>query len=114
MNTNKTENRLARKRRVRAKISGTPECPRMSIFRSLSQMSVQIIDDESGKTVASATTVEIKKKPNMDGAKALGELIAKKAKDAKISTVIFDRNGYKYHGRVKAVADAARDAGLTF
>jgi len=76
-------------------------------------MDVQLVDDATGKTVAAASTKELKKKPNMDGAKALGELIAKKAKDAKVSTAVFDRNSYKYHGRIKALADAAREAGLT-
>jgi len=110
----KTQNRLARKRRVRAKVSGTAARPRLSIFRSLLQISAQLIDDESGKTLAMASTKELKEKANIDGAKKLGEAIAAKAKDKKISTIVFDRNSYQYHGRVKAVADAARDAGLTF
>lgn len=110
----KHQNRLARKRRVRAKVSGTAARPRLSIFRSLMQISAQLIDDESGKTLATASTKELKVTANIDGAKKLGEAIAAKAKDKKISTIVFDRNSYRYHGRVKAVADAARDAGLTF
>ena len=110
----KTQKRLARKRRVRAKVSGTAARPRLSIFRSLLQISAQLIDDETGKTLAVASTKEIKAKANIDGAKKLGEAIAKKAKDAKITTIVFDRNSYQYHGRVQAVAEAAREAGLTF
>lgn len=110
----KTQNRQARKRRVRAKVSGTAGRPRLSIFRSLLQISAQLIDDETGKTLASASTKDLKAKANIEGAKKLGEDIAKKAKTAKISTVVFDRNSYQYHGRVKAVADAARESGLTF
>ena len=110
----KTQNRQARKRRVRAKVSGTAARPRLSVFRSLLQISAQLIDDETGKTLAAASTKELKAKPNVEGAKKLGEAIAKKAKDAKIKTIVFDRNSYQYHGRVQAVAEAAREAGLTF
>lgn len=77
-------------------------------------MTAQLIDDEAGKTLASASTKELKAKPNAEGAAKLGEAIAKKAKDAKVSTIVFDRNSYKYHGRIKALADAAREGGLTF
>lgn len=114
MYSSKITNRFARKRRVRAKISGTADRPRLSVFRSLSQITVQLIDDDSGKTVASSSTKELKKKANIDGAAELGKSIAKKAKDLKISTIVFDRNGYKYHGRIKALADAAREGGLQF
>ena len=107
-------NRQARKRRIRAKIRGTAERPRLSVHRSLQQITAQLIDDDTGKTLIAASTTEAKAGPNSDGAKKLGELIAKKAKDKKISTVVFDRNAYKYHGRVKALADAAREGGLTF
>lgn len=110
----KIQNRHARKRRIRAVVDGSAQRPRLTVYRSLSQMSVQLIDDTTGKTLAAASTKELKAKPNLDGAKKLGEAIAKKAKDAKISTVVFDRNAYKYHGRIKALADAAREAGLTF
>lgn len=114
MSPTKTDHRLARKRRIRAKVAGTADCPRLTVHRSLSQMSVQIIDDAAGKTIAAASTTECKKKANMEGAKELGTLIAKKAKDAKVSSIIFDRNGYKYHGRIQALADAAREGGLQF
>lgn len=113
MSNSKQHNRLARKRRIRATISGTAERPRLTVFRSLTQMTVQLVDDAAGKTLVAASTKDIKKKPNLDGAKALGEEVAKKAKAAKIEKVVFDRNSYKYHGRVKALADAAREAGLT-
>ena len=110
----KLHNRLARKRRIRAKISGTAQCPRMTVFRSHTQLTVQMIDDTAGKTLISASTKEAKTKPNMEGAKKLGALIAKKASAAKISTVVFDRNAYAYHGCIKELADAAREGGLTF
>lgn len=110
----KTQNRQARKRRVRAKVSGTAARPRLSVFRSLLQISAQLIDDESGKTLAAVSTKNLKAKANIAGAEKLGEAIAAKAKDAKIKTVVFDRNSYQYHGRIKAVAEAARKAGLTF
>ena len=86
----------------------------MTVYRSLTQISVQLIDDTVGKTLVFASTKEAKVKSDIEGAKQLGELIAKKAKDAKVQDVVFDRNGYKYHGRIKAVADAAREGGLTF
>ena len=110
----KIHDRQARKRRTQASVRGTAERPRMSVYRSLVQMSVQIIDDENGKTLAAASTKELKAKPNVEGAKKLGEAIAKKAKDAKVSNIVFDRNGYKYHGRIKQLADSAREAGLQF
>lgn len=119
MFSQKFHNRLARRRRIRARIAGTTERPRMCVFRSLRNISVQIIDDESGKTLAQASTSELgtAKKPavpNVETATKLGALIAKKAKDAKIETVVFDRGGFHYHGRIKALADAAREGGLTF
>lgn len=107
-------NRLARKRRIRNKIRGTAKRPRMTIHRSLKQITVQLIDDEAAKTLLFGSTATLKKKADLDGAKALGEDIAKKAKEAKITTIVFDRNAYKYHGRIKALAEAARDGGLTF
>lgn len=107
-------NRQARKRRIRATISGTADRPRLTVHRSLMQMTVQLIDDVAGKTLVAATTKELKAKSNIEGALKLGEAIAKKAKDAKITTIVFDRNAYKYHGRIKALADAAREAGLQF
>ena len=109
--TTKIERRIKIKYRVRNKISGTTECPRMSVFRSNKQIYVQIIDDLSGKTLAAASSLGMPKK---EQAAKVGELIAKKAQEAGITTVVFDRNGYLYHGRVKEVADAARNGGLKF
>ena len=86
----------------------------MAVFRSLTRMTVQLIDDDAGRTVASADTREAKAKPNAEGAKKLGALIAEKAGRAKVTAVVFDRGGYKFHGRVKALADAAREGGLVF
>lgn len=106
--------RLRRKRKIRAKIRGTAERPRLSVFRSHMQIAVQVIDDVAGKTLVAASTTEMKAKPTMEGAKKLGMEIAKKAKEKKIASVVFDRNAYKYHGRVKALADAAREGGLQF
>lgn len=114
MQTSKVQNRLRRKRRVRAKVHGTADRPRMSVFRSLSGMQVQLIDDEAGKTVAAASSKEAKVKSTVEGAAKLGKLIADKARKKKIEKVVFDRAGYKYHGRVKALADAAREGGLAF
>ncbi len=110
----KLQDRLRRKTRIRARILGTAERPRLTVYRSLTGISAQVIDDAAGKTLAAASTKEAKAKMNIDGAKKVGELLAKKAKDAGITAVVFDRNAYKYHGRVKALADAAREGGLTF
>ena len=113
--TTKIERRIKIKYRVRNKISGTTECPRMSVFRSNKQIYVQIIDDLSGKTLAAASSLGMTEKmPKKEQAAKVGELIAKKAQEAGITTVVFDRNGYLYHGRVKEVADAARNGGLKF
>lgn len=114
MRPTKALHRLLRKRRIRARLSGSAQRPRLTVYRSLAQITAQLVDDDTGRTVATATTRECKAKPNVDGAKKLGELIAKKAKDAGVAAVVFDRNGYLYHGRVRAVADAAREAGLQF
>ena len=101
--------------RVRNKVSGTAACPRMSVFRSNKQIYVQIIDDLSGKTLAAASSLGMTEKlPKKEQAVKVGEMIAKKAQEAGITTVVFDRNGYLYHGRVKEVADAARNGGLKF
>ena len=107
----KIELRQARKRRIRAKVSGTAECPRLTVFCSLTRVSVQLIDDVAGKTLASVTSSKGK---NIPAATKVGEAIAAKAKDLKITAIVFDRNGRKYHGRIKALADAARAAGLKF
>ena len=110
----KSSLRLARQRRVRAKIRGTAVRPRMSVHRSIRALRVQLIDDTAGKTLAAASSIEAKAKLTKAGAKKVGELIAKKAKDAKVTSVIFDRGPYKYHGRIKELADAARAGGLQF
>ncbi|MBR6197655.1 MAG: 50S ribosomal protein L18 [Bacteroidaceae bacterium] len=110
----KIERRIKIKYRVRNKISGTAERPRMSVFRSNKQIYVQVIDDEAAKTLVSASSLGLEKMPKCEQAAKVGELIAKKAIEAGISSVVFDRNGYLYHGRVKEVADAARNAGLKF
>lgn len=101
------------KRKIRARVQGTALRPRLSIYRSNSGMSVQLIDDESGKTVLSANDTK-QKGTKMEGAVFVGKEIARLAKANGIATVIFDRNGFKYAGRVKAVADAAREGGLEF
>jgi large subunit ribosomal protein L18 len=109
--------------RIRRRVSGTVERPRLTIFRSVSHMYVQVVDDATGKTIASASTVEsgvkgaLAKKAtggNVAGAKAIGKTIAERLIEKGVKRVVFDRNGFLYHGRVKAVADAAREAGLEF
>jgi len=114
MKTTRNSQRLHRAKRVRSKVSGTPERPRMRVFRSLRSMYVQIIDDTKHTTIVSARLEDTKAKNSVEGAKKLGELIAKKAMDKGIDEIVFDRGGYKYHGKVKAIAEGARDAGLKF
>jgi len=114
MKHSKLQNRLRRKNRIRARVHGSSARPRLTVFRSLQQVTVQVIDDDAGKTLVAASTREAKAKPTVEGAKKLGALIAKKAKDAKITAIVFDRNAYTYHGIVKALADAAREGGLQF
>lgn len=100
---------------VRSKISGTPERPRLTVFRSNKQIYVQIIDDKAGKTLASASSLKMEENVNKkEQAAKVGEAIAKTALEAGIISVVFDRNGYLYHGRIKEVADAARKGGLKF
>jgi len=111
MRPTKIQLRHSRKRRIRAKVSGTSVRPRLSVFCSLTSIAVQLIDDEAGKTIAA---VRSKKGKNTAEASSVGKDIAAKAKELKITTVVFDRNGRKYHGRIKALADAAREGGLTF
>jgi large subunit ribosomal protein L18 len=108
--------RLRRRRRVRAKVQGTGDRPRLAVFRSNRGVQAQIIDDVRGHTLAAVnwTEKELKDLPRMDQAKRAGELIAQRAKDAGAETVIFDRGGYRYHGRVRALAEGAREAGLRF
>ena len=116
----RSEMRKRRHIRVRRKIAGTTDRPRLNVFRSLNQIYAQVIDDSNGKTVVSVSTLDskvktkAKKLTKIEQAKFVGEEIAKRAKKAGINEVIFDRGGYKYHGRVKALADAAREAGLEF
>ncbi|ALM09420.1 MAG TPA: 50S ribosomal protein L18 [Candidatus Peribacter riflensis] len=114
MKLTKIHHRLSRKRRIRARVRGTAVRPRLTVYRSLQQVTVQVIDDDAGKTIVAASTREAKAKPTIEGAKKLGTLIAKKAKDAKITSIVFDRNAYAYHGIVKSLADAAREGGLQF
>ena len=113
-----SKNDLRKKRhaRVRNKVSGTAECPRLNVFRSNTQIFAQIIDDVKGVTLVSSSSVELKIKNggNVEGAKLVGKDIAEKAKKAKINKVVFDRGGYLYHGRVQALAEAARENGLEF
>ena len=109
--------RERRHKRVRNKVSGTTERPRLAVFRSNKNLSVQLIDDTKGVTLASVSTLDADvkiKKANKEAAKEVGTLIAKKAAKLKIETVVFDRGGYIYHGVVKEVAEAAREAGLKF
>jgi len=109
--------RQLRHRRVRGKISGTPDCPRLNVFRSSKHIYAQIIDDKAGVTLCAASTVEKGFEGytgNAEAAKKVGEKIAERAKSAGIETVVFDRGGYIYHGRVKALADGARAGGLKF
>ena len=106
--------------RVRTKVEGTAERPRLSVYRSLDHIYAQVIDDRSHKTLVSASSVDGESKKNLKGggniaaAKVIGKLVAERAKAAGVNKVVFDRGGYKYHGRVKALADAAREAGLQF
>ena len=115
---NSEEARRARHARVRKKVSGTTEIPRLCVYRSLKNIYVQIIDDTTGKTLVSASTLDAELKANYGGnkeaAKAVGALIAKKALEANIKAVVFDRGGYVYHGRVAEVAAGAREGGLEF
>jgi len=115
MATQKDSRRLRIKLSIRAKISGTAEKPRLSVFRSNSGIYAQIIDDVKGHTLAAASSQELGlTNGNVDNAKQVGAKIAEKALAAGVSAVVFDRNGYLYHGRVKAVAEGAREGGLKF
>jgi len=115
-NKGKIKKRQSRQKRVRAKIIGTKETPRLNVFRSLKHINLQIIDDNSGKTLVSASDLELKSKKGtkIEKAREAGKLIAKKALEKKITKVVFDRAGYKYHGRVKSAAEGAREGGLKF
>ena len=114
----KSRNELRKKRhtRVRNKVFGTSECPRLNVFRSNSQIFVQVIDDEKGVTLVSSSSLSLKLENggNIEGAKLVGKDIAEKCKAANITKVVFDRGGYLYHGRIEALAEAARSNGLEF
>ncbi|MBL7963944.1 MAG: 50S ribosomal protein L18 [Flavobacteriales bacterium] len=113
----KTQSRIRIKHRVRRTVNGTTDRPRLSVYRSNKDIYVQIINDEEGRTLASASSLKDPKAhgaAGMDQAREVGRAIAEKAKAAGIEKVVFDRNGYLYHGRVKALAEAAREAGLNF
>ncbi len=115
---NRNEVRKARHARVRNKVTGSNETPRLNVFRSNSNIFAQIIDDAKGVTLVSASSIDKELKlengGNIEAARKVGKLIAERAKKAKISDVVFDRGGYLYHGRVKALAEAARENGLNF
>lgn len=120
MSSKREKARKTRHNRVRKKVTGTPERPRLNVFRSVKHIYAQVVDDYSGKTLtaASSTDKELKGKVatggNIESAKTVGHLIAGRAKDKGIKQVVFDRGGYLFHGRVKALADAAREGGLEF
>jgi large subunit ribosomal protein L18 len=117
MRLTKSEHRVRRHRRVRKKMMGTSERPRLAVFRSNKHIYVQAIDDVAGTTIASASTMETDLRSGstatVDAAKQVGKLIGERAKAAGVTTAVFDRGGFKYHGRVAALADGAREAGLT-
>ncbi|NWF67779.1 MAG: 50S ribosomal protein L18 [Chloroflexi bacterium] len=112
--------RSARHRRVRARVQGTAARPRLNVFRSLANIYAQVIDDSTHRTIVSASTVDaevatqLEGKNKVDAARIVGRIVAERAKNAGITSVVFDRGGYKYHGRVEALAQAAREAGLEF
>lgn len=114
MTTKKEQRRIKIKYRVRNKISGTAARPRLSVFRSNKQIYAQVIDDETAKTLVSASSLGMEAMPKKEQAAKVGEALAQKAIEAGITTVVFDRNGYLYHGRVKELADGARNGGLKF
>ena len=119
-NISKDSHRRRIHERVRTRVAGTTERPRLCVYRSLGHIYTQVIDDRTGQTLASASSVDKETKKNLKGggniaaAKVIGKAVAERAKSAGVSKVVFDRGGYKYHGRVKALADAAREAGLQF
>ena len=111
----KVTRRIRIKRSIRSRISGTSECPRLTVFRSNRQIYAQVIDDTTGRTLAAASSMKLSEKaPKKEIAAKVGALIAQNAKEAGIQAVVFDRNGYLYHGRIKELADAARNNGLKF
>lgn len=110
----KLENRKRRQKRIRAKVKGTAARPRLSVFKSNRSLSVQLIDDDSGRTIASATSAALELKKAGEKAREVGRLIASKALEKKVTVVVFDRGGYRYAGAIKILADGAREGGLTF
>lgn len=112
----KTKSRLKTRARIRKKVEGSEERPRLAVFKSAKHMYAQLIDDQTGRTLLSVSTLslDIKKSGNKDAAKTIGGALAKQALEKKIKNVVFDRSGYVYHGRVRAVAEGAREAGLNF
>ena len=116
----RSSSRVKRHKRVRSRVSGTPGRPRLNVFRSLSEIYVQVIDDEAGKTLVSASTIDGKLRESMQGltkteqARKVGQAIGERARALGIHQVVFDRGGYRYIGRVKALADGARESGLEF
>lgn len=112
--TTKKERRIKIKTRIRGKVSGSAERPRMTVFRSNKQIYVQLIDDVAGRTLLSASSKGIEEGTKSEVAAKVGELVAKKALEVGVTTVVFDRNGYLFHGRVKSLADGARNGGLKF
>ncbi len=114
MKLSKEQQRGRRHNRIRSKIQGTAERPRLSVFRSLSNISAQLIDDSTGKVLVASSSLKIKKGKKSEVATQVGAEIAKLAKTKKITACVFDRGGYLYHGRVKALAEAAREGGLQF
>ena len=116
--TNREYRRCRIKLRIRKVVNGTAECPRLTVFRSNKQIYVQLIDDVAGRTLISASSkieaIANQKVPKIEQARLLGRLVAERTLEAGINTVVFDRNGYLYHGRIKSLADAAREGGLKF
>jgi len=112
--------RVLRHRRVRRRVAGTPERPRLNVFRSLNEVYAQVIDDEAGNTLAAASSIDKELRPKMVGlnkteqARLIGQAVAERAKEKGVETVVFDRGGYRYIGRIKALADGAREGGLQF
>jgi large subunit ribosomal protein L18 len=119
-NLSRSESRLRRHRRVRRHINGTPECPRLNIYRSEAEIYAQVIDDQAGNTLASASSIDHEIREKLGGknkteqARLVGQLVAERAKNKGITKVVFDRGGFRYIGRVKALADGARESGLDF
>ena len=114
MTTKKVERRIKIKYRIRKRVNGTAERPRLSVFRSNTQIYAQVKNELTGSTLASASSLGLEKMPKIQQAAKVGEMVAANAQAAGITTVVFDRNGYLYHGRVKELADAARKGGLKF